>query len=180
MIKFAKIIIDRRNSEYRNLHFLPEILRLMRQYGDYLFDDYFVKNDLPGTLVELIESSGRFFWAVIDSKTNDLMGFAYFDKFIGNVEKLHSAEINTCFKRKYWGSATKTAGSQFIKYCFKKYGFEKIKATIFRENSMVKGLLTALGFKREALLKGETFKKGKLQDVEIYSIRRSKKCRQKK
>lgn len=28
MIKFAKIIIDRKNNEYRNLHFLPEVFSL--------------------------------------------------------------------------------------------------------------------------------------------------------
>lgn len=180
MIKFAKVIIDRKNSEYRNLHFLPQILKLMKQYEKYLFDDYFTEIDLPQALMKLIEESGRFFWVIIDSKANEMMGFAYFDKFIGDSKKLHSAEINTCFRRKYWGKMVKLAAKLFISFCFKRYGFRKIKAAVFIGNVLVKGLLKALGFKREGLLRGETYKNGKLQDVEIYSIKRSEKCRQNK
>lgn len=180
MIKFAKIIIDKNNNEYRNLHFLPEVFSLMLKYERFLYDDYFKKDDLVKCLFEMVEKSGRFFWAVVDGDTNDLMGFAYFDNFIGNSDNLHSAEINTCFSRKYWGYQTRLAGRKFIKYCFKKYGFKKIKATVFKENKMVKGLLSYLGFKKEALLKAETIKNNRFQDVEVYSILRREKCKQKK
>lgn len=177
MIKFAKIIIDRNNKEYRNLHFLPEIFSLMLRNERFLYDDYFKGRDLVKDLFNLVEVSGRFFWAIIDGNTNNLMGFAYFDNFIGNTDKLHSAEINTCFYRKYWGIQTRLASKKFIKYCFKKYGFKKIKAVVFKENQMAKGLLSYLGFKKEALLKAETLKNKKFQDVEIYSIIRREKCK---
>ena len=97
MIKFAKIIIDRKNNEYRNLHFLPEVFTLMLKHERFMYDDYFKSRDLVKDLFNLVEASGRFFWAVVDGETNDLMGFAYFDNFIGNSDNLHSAEINTCF-----------------------------------------------------------------------------------
>ena len=180
MIKFAKIIIDRKNNEYRNLHFLPEVFSLMLKYERFMFDDYFQTNDIVKALFGLVEASGRFFWAIVDSESNELMGFAYFDNFIGNSDNLHSAEINTCFFRKYWGYQTRIASKKFIKYCFKKYGFKKIKAVVFSENRMAKGLLSYLGFKKEALLKAETVKNDRLQDVEIYSILRREKCKQKK
>ena len=180
MIKFAKIIIDRKNNEYRNLHFLPEVFSLILKYERFMFDDYFQTKDMVKALFGLVEASGRFFWAIVDSESNELMGFAYFDNFIGNFQNLHSAEINTCFARKYWGSQVRVVAKKFIKYCFKNYGFKKIKATVFCENLVVKGLLRSLGFKKEALLKGETLKNNKLQDVEIYSITRREKCKQKK
>ena len=177
MIKFAKVIINRKINEYRNLHFLPDILKLMLHYERFMFDDYFEVNNLAEALFDLIESSGRFFWVILDEKTEEFMGFAYFDKFIGCEGKIHSAEVNTCFCRKYWGYPVREAGRKFIKYCFKKYGFQKIKATVFKENLIVKGLLRYLGFKKEAVLKGETLKNNKLQDVEIYSILRREKCK---
>ena len=158
MIKFAKVIINKETNEYRNLHFLPDIFKLMAQYERFMFDDYFGETDLVKALFRLIENSGRFFWSILDSETNDFMGFAYFDNFIGSEKKIHSAEINTCFCRKYWGNPVREAGKKFIKYCFKKYNFQKIKAVVFKENIAVKGLLRYLGFKKEAFLKGETLK----------------------
>ncbi|MBR1908476.1 GNAT family N-acetyltransferase [bacterium] len=177
MVKFAKVIINRNSNEYRNLHFLPDIFKLMVKYERFMFDDYFGINDLADALYHLIESSGRFFWVILNSDTEEFMGFAYFDKFIGNENNLHSAEINTCFCRKYWGQPVRDTAKKFIRYCFKKYQFQKIKASVFKENTVVKGLLRSLGFKKEALLKGETFKNNKLQDVEIYSILRREKCK---
>ena len=177
MIKFAKVIINKNTNEYRNLHFLPDIYKLMVKYERFMFDDYFNKEDLTDDLINLVENSGRFFWVIIDGKTNEFMGFAYFDNFIGCENNFHSAELNTCFCRKYWGNPVREAGRKFIKYCFKKYKFKKIKAVVFRENSAVKGLLRYLGFKKEAFLKNETLKNNQLQDVEIYSALRREKCK---
>ena len=177
MVKFAKVIINRTLNEYRNLHFLPDIFKLMTKYERFMFDDYFKNGNLAEALFDLIENSGRFFWAILDNETNEFMGFAYFDNFIGNENKFHSAEINTCFCRKYWGAPVREAGKKFIKYCFKKYQFQKIKAAVFKENAAVKGLLRCLGFKKEAVLKCETLKNSQLQDVEIYSIIRREKCK---
>lgn len=180
MVKFAKVIINKSQNEYRNIHFLQEILNLMKEHKDVLYDDYFSSENLAQDLIRLVESCRRFFWAIVDDNGRDLLGFAYFDNFIGNQQKLHSAEINTCFKRKCWGKPVREISKRFLKFCFKKYGFEKIKATVFRQNSMVKGLLSCLGFKKEGLLIGETFKNGKLQDVEIYSVRKGRLCKKKK
>jgi len=177
MVKFAKVIINRNINEYRNLHFLPDIFKLMVKYERYMFDDYFEDKDLSESLFRLIENSGRFFWVILDAKTENFMGFAYFDKFVGSENKFHSAEINTCFCRKYWGSIVRNTARKFIRYSFKKYNFQKIKASVFKENNAVKGLLKSLGFKKEAVLKGETLKHNKFQDVEIYSILRREKCK---
>ncbi len=177
MIKFAKVIINRNLNEYRNLHFLPDIFKLLVKYERFMFDDYFAEEDLSKALFKLIENSGRFFWVILDGESNDFMGFAYFDKFVGCENKIHSAELNTCFCRKYWGYPVREAGRKFIKFSFKKYNFQKIKALVFKENVAVKGLLRTLGFKKEACLKGETLKNNRLQDVEIYSILRREKCK---
>ncbi len=97
-------------------------------------------------------------------------GFVYLDNIIGNSENLHSAELSTCFDRKFWGDYTKKCAKFFIDHCFQKYGFTKIKAQVYPENCRVKNLLKNAGFKKEALLKGETLRGGKLQDIEIYSV----------
>ena len=113
MIKFAKIIIDRKNNEYRNLHFLPEVFTLMLKHERFMYDDYFKSRDLVKDLFNLVEASGRFFWAVVDGETNDLMGCAYFDNFIGNSDNLHSAEINTCFFRNVFSFNNRVVGYHF-------------------------------------------------------------------
>ena len=46
----------------------------------------------------------------------------------------------------------------------------KIKALVYPENFRVKTLLKLTGFEKEALLKNETLRKGKLQDIEVYSL----------
>lgn len=58
----------------------------------------------------------------------------------------------------------------FINYCFQHYGFQKIKALVYPDNSRVKTLLKNAGFVKEALLKSETLRKGQLQDIELYSV----------
>lgn len=181
MVKFAKVIIDKQNNIYRNLHFLPDILNLMQKYREYMYDDYFESEDLAEDLISLIEQSGSFFWVIVDDNGQDLVAIVYFDKFIGNKNRIHSVEINTCFRRKYWGNPVREISKKFIKYSFEKYGFQKIKASVFAQNKSVKRLLKYLGFKREGYFKSETIKNGGLQDIEVYSkIRSNKKCKQKK
>ena len=41
---------------------------------------------------------------------------------------------------------------------------------MFPQNFRVKSLLKNVGFKKEAVLKGETLKYGELQDVEVFAV----------
>ena len=97
----------------------------------------------------------------------------FVDIFFINIPpkcKFHSAEITTCFKQEYWGDFTKQVAKKFIRYCFKKLKFKKLKALVYKENYRVTSILETAGMKPEAELKSETMKNGKLQDIKIYSI----------
>ena len=175
MNKFIKIIIDRRNNEFKNIQYLPKIIALYGRFSRYLHDDYFSQNNPSSVdaILALVERTSPYFWAVVDKKTSKLAGFVFLDNLVGTRKDLHSAEITTCFDPIFWGDYTKFCAKKFIKYCFKKYKLKKIKAHVFTQNFKVKTLLKRAGFKREATLKAETMKNGVMQDIEVFSIIRT-------
>lgn len=175
MSKFIKLVIDRSKNEFRNIQYIPQVIRLYEQFSKYLHDDYFLedKKSSVDAVIELIEKTSPFFWGVLDNKTSKFAGFVFLDNWTGSFDKSHCAEVTTCFHPAFWGDYTKICAKKFIKYCFKKYNLKKLKAYVFPQNLKVRGLLKRVGFKKEALLKSETVKNGKLQDIEIYSIVKS-------
>lgn len=101
------------------------------------------------------------------------MGFVFLDNFVGNKNKLYSAEITTCFDKKAWGSFTRYSAKFFLKMCFDELGLYKIRAQIYPDNFRVKNFLKDCGFIYESTLKNETLRGGKPQDIEIYVLYRS-------
>lgn len=176
MNKFIKIIINRRNKEFRNIQYLPQVISLYEQFSRYLHDDYFLESQKSpvDAVVDLVEKTSPFFWVTVDKKTEKFTGFGFLDNWVGTKNNYHSAEVTTCFIPAFWGHYTKICAKKFIKYCFKKYKFKKMKAYVFPQNFRVRMLLKQVGFEKEALLKAETIKNGALQDIEVYSILRSK------
>lgn len=172
MSKFIKIIINRKKREFRNIQYIPQIINLYERFAKYLHDDYFLKNKKSSidAIIDLIEKLSPFFWIIVDKKDDNFAGFVFLDNFVGSWNNFHSAEITTCFEPSFWGKYTQICAKKFIKYCFKKYNLKKIKACVFIENFKVKTLLKKSGFKKEAILKAETYKNGKSQDIEVYSI----------
>lgn len=96
----------------------------------------------------LISSVSPFFWVITEG--DEVSGFVYLDNLIGDNERLHSAELSTCFKMKYWGDYTKKCAKLFLNFCFERFGFYKIKALVYPENSRVITLLKHAGFEKEA------------------------------
>lgn len=172
MNKFIKIIINKEKEEYRNIQYLPQIIDLYERFGKYLYDDYFIENHKSSVdaIVNLIERVSPFFWVVVDKESSKFAGFCFLDNWVGCNNKAHSAEVTTCFEPMFWGKYTKICAKKFIKYCFKKYKLKKLKAYVFPQNLRVRALLKTSGFKQEALLKAETIKNGRLQDIEVFSI----------
>ena len=172
MTKFIKIIINRKQKEFRNIQYLPSIISLYERFSNYLHDDYFIDSQKSSVdaVIELIERTSPYFWAVMDKKSSKLAGFVFLDNWTGAKNNFHSAEVTTCFNPVFWGKYTKICAKKFVKYCFKKYKLKKLKANVFVQNFKVKTLLKKTGFKKEALLKAETLKNEKLQDIEVYSI----------
>ena len=149
--------------------FFEQALFLYIRYSKFLDDDYACNGqNAYSYFLNLINRTAPLFFVIVE---NDLVsGIVYLDNLIGGRNKLHSAEITTCFDRRFWGNYTKLCAQIFLNYCFKTYGFIKIKALVYPENFRVKTLLKNAGFKKEALLKNETLRNGKMQDIEIYSI----------
>jgi len=172
MSRFIKIIINRKRNEFRNIEYLPQVIQLYERFSKYLHDDYFLENQISSVdaVINLVEKISPFFWVVVEEKSSKFAGFVFLENWIGAKNNFHSAEITTCFTPSFWGKYTKICAKKFIKYCFKKYKFKKLKAYIFPQNSRVKTLLKKSGFKKEALLRAETIKNKKSQDIEVYSI----------
>lgn len=167
MIKFVKIKLDRKNKIYKNIKFLENIFNLYKKYEKFLNDD-FTQNDLLEEVLSIVERTSPFFWVVL--KDDKFAGFIFLENIIGNEKKLHSAEITTCFEQEFWGDFTKKVGKKFIRYCFKKLNFKKLKGLVFKGNTRINTLLKTLGLTLEAELKSETMKNGKPQDIQIFSI----------
>lgn len=172
MIKFIKIIINKKRKEFRNIHYLPQIIRLYERFGHHLHDDYFLKTkeSIVDLVIDLIEKSSPYFWIITDNRGDTFSGFVFLDNWTGKQNNFHCAEVTTSFSPEFWGKHTKICAKKFIKYCFKKYKLKKLKAHVFPQNFRVKTLLKETGFKKEAVLKAETVKNNELQDIEIYSI----------
>lgn len=169
MYKFVKLKLNRKKKIYKNISFLPQIITCIKPYLKYLSDDFAQNNDIVELVLSQIEKTNGYFWIILNEK-EEFLGIVYLENFVGNKKQIFSAEVTTCFEKKYWGNETKKCGKKFIKYCFKKLKITKLKAIIYKENFRVKNLLSILGFKKEANLNAETVCNGKLQDIEIYSI----------
>lgn len=178
MSKFIKIILNRKRKEFRNIHFIPDVIALFERFSRYLCDDYFIdKNSSIDSIIDLIEKTSPYFWVIVDKKSAKVAGFVYLDNWVGRGKEFHSAEVTTCFNPIFWGKYTKICAKKFINYCFKKYKLTKLKAHVFPQNSKVKIFLKVIGFKKEAALKAETIKNNELQDIEVYSIIKEKELR---
>ncbi len=156
-------------SPYDSPAYFEQALFLYIKYLHCLEDDYALNGlTVYEYFVRLIERTYPLFFVITEGQC--VSGFVYLDNIIGNSEKMHSAELVTCFDKRFWGNYTKKCAEFFINYCFKTYGFQKIKALVYPDNFRVKTLLKKSGFVMEALLKNETLRKGELQDIEVYSI----------
>lgn len=175
MSKFIKIIINKKRKEFRNIQYLPQIINLYEKFSKYLHDDYFLENQKSSVdaVINLIEKTSPYFWVITEKENDNFAGFVFLDNWVGTKGINHSTEVTTCFEPAFWGKYTKFCARKFIKFCFKKYKLKKLKAYIFPQNYRVKTFLKKIGFQKEALLKAETIKNSKLQDIEVYSIIKS-------
>ncbi len=172
MCKFVRLIIDRKNSRYQNTEYLSNVIFLYLRYAKFLNDDYAQQVSFTN-IVDMIEKCGDMFFVMLNEENDEFAGFVYLDNPIGNTEKVHSFEITTCVERKYWGNFTKKAAVSFFKYCFTDLGLKKVKAQIYPFNYRVRYILKFAGFKKDGILRGETLKNGKMQDIEVYSLLKS-------
>lgn len=171
MKRFRPIIIDYEKNFFLNTEYISSIFFLYIRYSRYLDDDYALDGrGLFKYFVENIQNLSPYFWIIFDEKAQVPAGFVYLDKLTGDSNHLHSGEVSACFFKKYWGGFTLETAKKFYELCFEKLGLTKLKAEIYPQNYLVKTLLKKSGFKKEGYLKAETIRRGKLQDIEIYSL----------
>ena len=153
--------------------YFEQALFLYSKYSKYLDDDY-ARDGLPlfEYFEKLIISTLPFFYVIVEN--DEVAGFVYLSNITGDSNNLHGAELTTCFDKKYWGDYTKLCAIIFLNFCFENIGFQKIKTLVYPDNFRTKALLKFAGFEKEALLKCETLRNNKLQDIEVYSCRKAK------
>lgn len=157
----------KKNKSYSE--YLSAAEKNYRKYSKYLLDDFFpYRNCGVETFMKVYSP---YFWIILD-KNNKFMGFVYLDNFVGNANRLFSAEVSVCFDKCAWGIFVRYCAKFFFKMCFDTFGFYKLKAQIYPQNNYVKQLLKDCGFEYDSTLFSETMRLGKLQDIEVYSLYR--------
>lgn len=150
------------------MHYICRAQYNFLKYKKFLLDDF----SQSKTIIDIIKDTLPYFWIVTDFDGN-YMGFVFLDNIIGNSKNLYSAELTTCFDKFAWGTFPKYGAKIFLKKCFDELGLQKIKLQIYPDNHRTKLLMKSSGFKHESLLKNETLRYGKPQDIEVYALYRS-------
>jgi len=177
LFRFERLIINRKIGVFQNLKYFPQVLRLYLKYLQFLEDDFslIVENVFDGT-IDFVEKISPHFYLVLNE--DEVCGFFCLENFVGKANNLYSAEVVTCFDKKYWGTFTKYAGQSFKDFCFDELALVKLKALVYPQNTRVRAILRECGFSLEAVLKMETLKEGVLQDLEIYSAFNQRKIKE--
>lgn len=170
MCKFIQANFDLIDRTIFTLRYIPNIKKCCRLYLSYLLDDFSIAD--KDDVYNFIQKRIPYFWFILSAKTDEFMGFVYLDNFVGNDRQLYSAELTTCFDKKAWGVFTRYSAKFFLKKCFDDFGLYKIKAQIYPDNFRVKMLMKNCGFVKESVLKNETLRFGKPQDIEVYALYR--------
>jgi RimJ/RimL family protein N-acetyltransferase len=152
------------------LYYVSKIQKCYRRYFKYLQDDFNNANKID--IKNFIKEKSPYFWVITDFN-DEFMGFVFLDNFVGGEKYLYSAELTTCFDKKAWGDFTRYCAKIFLKKCFDKFGFYKIKAQIYPDNFRVKNLLKDAGFEYESTLYNETLRVGNPQDIAVYALYRT-------
>lgn len=174
LFRFERLVVNRAQMVFKNLKYFPQLVRLYLKYVRFLEDDFspFVDNPFDSMIAYLDKTSPHFYLVLSE---DEVCGFFALENIVGKNDFLHSAYVVTCFDKKYWGTFTRYAGLSFVDFCFNELGLVKLKAIVYPQNYRVRGILNSCGFKKEALLKAETLKDGKHQDLELYSAFNAKK-----
>lgn len=144
-------------------YILPKIKELLNKYKNFLEDDY-----TTGCFEESLSKISPHLYAGFNN--GNFMGFVYLSDWKGGMGNFHSCTMTVCIDKKFWGKPAKEASAIFIDKIFKYYNLYKMKALVFENNKNVINYLIALGFKKEGVLEGETFKHNKPVNLLVYSV----------
>ena len=142
---------------------LPRIRELLQKYRNVLTDDY-----CSESFDEFLTRVQPHLYAGF--MDGEFLGFVYLTDWRGGKNDYHSCTMTVCIEKKYWGKVSKEISKLFIRKVFEHYGLFKLKALVFEHNRNAGNFLLSLGFKKEALLRGETVKNGKPVNMFVYSV----------
>jgi len=142
---------------------IPKIKTLLNKYQNVLTDDYGSE-----TFEEFLKRVFPHLYAGF--KDGEFVGFVYLTDWKGGNNRYHSCTLTLCIEKKFWGKTAREISRIFVDKIFKHYGLYKLKGMVFENNRNVGNFLFSLGFKKEALLKGETFKNSKPTNMIVYSL----------
>lgn len=170
MCKFLRITSYSEFKTNKNYsEYISSAEKIYKKYSKYILDDFYPFKDFG--MEALIKLYSPYFWIILD-QNDKFMGFVYLDNFVGNKNKLFSAEVSVCFDRCAWGNFVRYCAKFFFKMCFDVFGFYKLKAQIYPQNIYVRKLLKDCGFEYDSTLHSETIRLNILQDIEVYCLYR--------
>ena len=108
------------------------------------------------------------YWAIAETSSGTMIGACGFEKWSRIHKRLELAyDLNP----KYWrqGIATKSIHA-IIDHAFKIMQVERVEAFLDPSNIASAGLLSKLGFTKEATLKKYRFFKGEHIDIDLYAV----------
>lgn len=166
--------------------YLFQAFSLLKQFNNFLFDDFspFKSNFNYFSFLSLINSLEGHFWIIIEPSSKEFAGFFFLDDFIGNPfpssssssftpsnnNIYHSASINACISKKFWGPFVYKQGKLIINLIFKHFNLHKLQAQVFSHNHRPINILQKLGFSKEATLIHHTVVDDKFCDLLVFSI----------
>ncbi|MBU5483580.1 GNAT family N-acetyltransferase [Clostridium sp. MSJ-11] len=108
-------------------------------------------------------------WGIYRKEDNAIIGSCGYNS--GLEEGMTTGEIGYEIGREYWGKGyMEEALRAIIDYGFEKLNLNRIEAYVAKDNEKSLKLIYKLGFKKEGLLRGKGFYKGRFWDEFIFAL----------
>ncbi len=110
-------------------------------------------------------------WGIVLKSSNEIIGTCGFHKW----DQSHNrAEVGYDLGPDFWGHGLmKEALSEAFRHGFSQMDLNRIDALVYSDNERSIGLLTALGFREEGVLREYFLQAGRYYDHSIYSLLKS-------
>ncbi len=172
MYKFNKLNRGQKTPTIGDMEDFCRIISLCQKYRYQLFDDFRVAqgDELVQRVAELVAEAGKYFWVVKCKQDNKFVGFCYLYDLVGRENTNYCGTIGAVIEKEFWGETVNICGQKFIKYCFSRLGFKKLKCETFRSNPFITGILKKLGFSVEGVGRFDTLLRGKPESIISWGI----------
>lgn len=141
--------------------------QVMKFYGHYPMECLGEAYDLIEKFNASFEANTAIRWGIALKDSDELIGTIGFH----NWKPLHArSEVGYELSERYWWKGyMKEALEAVIQYGFNTMELNRIEAMVYPENKSSSGLLVAVGFEYEGLLKEYANFRERFQDLELYA-----------